>query len=147
MGYSDWGRLPLLLGLVSVLAGSVVLATVMGLLPAEGRMLAPAYIVAAVGGVFVVAGILIMVPEKASPSLRVALFLGVVALLAIICNWSAFAPGVSYGSSGALSFGPFSFLREGVGGSRLVFILAALILDLLILLGLASQIRDYFKDG
>ncbi|MFP3855122.1 MAG: hypothetical protein ACLFWD_12605 [Anaerolineales bacterium] len=127
----------MLLGVVSLFMGTMVLLTVAGVIPAEGRMLAPPWIVGSVGGLFVFAGLLMFVPEDSLQSLRVLLFLVFTALVAIVCNWSAFAPDVAYSSSSSLSLGPFSISGDG-GGSRWVFILAALVLDGLLIAGVVN---------
>jgi hypothetical protein len=51
--------------------------------------------------------------------------------LAITCNWTAFAPGVAYYSSS--SVGPLEFSGQDQVGGRIVFGLAAIAVNLLIL--------------
>jgi len=60
--------------------------------------------------------------------------------LALVCNWSAFAPGLVYESSVGIN----GFEVSGVDqvGGRIVFVLAAAVFDVFILTTIIGWIRS-----
>ncbi|NTW08575.1 MAG: hypothetical protein HGA28_03305, partial [Anaerolineaceae bacterium] len=71
--------------------------------------------------------------------LRTALGIITFITLAAVCNWTAFAPGVTYTSS--TSIGPFSFEGEDQVGGRIVFGLVAIVVDIILISSIILWLR------
>jgi hypothetical protein len=119
-------------GSICFLMGIILLGALTGIIPAEeASFLAPPAIILAIGLGLVVLGFLIWIPKRAPSWIRGLLGMVLLGMLAVICNWSAFAPGVQYSTN--LEIGSFSSGSEDPIGGRIVFGLAALALDLFLL--------------
>jgi len=117
------------IGLAVVAAGLYPLAVATGLATARpGSVHAPLWVVGLTGACFVLAGTLILIPER---QVRLRGFaVGVlVSAFAVIFDWVAFGPG-ERSFSGSLSFGGLA-LHSGGGalGGRIAFGGAALVMD------------------
>lgn len=131
---------PVFLGFFTFGMGTLILGTVLGLLPTEeGAYFASKFIVAAIGFGLILSAILFWIPMTAPSLIKSALFFLVLFLVAIVCNWSAFAPNVHYWSN--TSIGPISMGGEDQIGGRIVFGIVALIIDAFLVDALIAQIR------
>ena len=127
---SRW--IPLLFGSVMLLMAALILGALCGIVPTDGgRFLAPPLIIAAIGVCLLCGGLALWIPAKTPAIVRSGLFLVALASMATACNWTAFAPDVLYYSS--TSIGPLQFTGEDQVGGRIVFGLAAVAVDGLIL--------------
>jgi hypothetical protein len=133
--------IPVLFGSVMLLMGLLILGALFGIIPTEegGQFLAPPLVIASLGLGLVLGGILIWVPYRTPPMVRSILFLVALALVAVVCNWTAFAPNVAYYSS--TSIGPVSITEEGGIGGRIAFGIAALVVDIVFISVLVSVLR------
>jgi hypothetical protein len=119
-------------GLVCCFLGIIILGALAGIIPTdEASFLAPPAILFTIGSGLLLLGIIIWIPENAPSWIRGGLGLALIGMLAVVCNWSAFASDVQYSSN--LQLGPFSSGAEDSIGGRIVFGLAALAVDLLLL--------------
>ncbi len=135
---SPWARA--ILGLVPLLMGLLILGALIGFVPTDGGFFfAPPWVIGALAaGLILFAGM--MWTPGASPAwLRSALGLVMLLLVAIVCNWTAFAPGMRYWSE--TSIGPITTTGEDPIGGRIVFGLAALVVDAVFAYSLYESIR------
>jgi hypothetical protein len=122
----------LFIGSIMMLIAALILGAVVGLVPiGSGEFLAPTVVIVSLGLCFLLGGVLLWLPHQTPVFLRGGLFTWALLFLAITCNWTAFAPGVAYYSSS--SIGPLEFGGEDRVGGRIVFGLAAIAVNLLIL--------------
>jgi cytochrome c oxidase assembly factor CtaG len=82
-------------------------------------------------------------PYRTPPILRSLLFFVALALVTVVCNWTAFAPNVVYYSS--TSIGPVEFSGEAEIGGRIVFGVAALIVNFVFLSTVVAWMRSIVK--
>lgn len=133
-----------LVGGFALLMGVLIIGSLVGLIPTEeGAYFAPRAILWSLGIGFVLGALLLLTIDLAPTWLRSLLFLSALALVAVVCNWSAFAPDVRYVTS--TSMGPLSFSGEDSTGGRIVFGAAALLVDAVLLFGIFSWLRDLWK--
>ncbi|WKZ35250.1 MAG: hypothetical protein QY332_16680 [Anaerolineales bacterium] len=137
--------IPVLFGSVMLLMGALILGALFGIVPTDedGAFLAPPMIIAALGLGFILGAFLLWIPDWTPPLLRTFLFLVTLALVAVVCNWTAFAPQVVYYSS--TSIGPVQFSGESKIGGRIVFGIAALIVDSIFISTLIAWVRSIFR--
>jgi len=132
--------IPVLFGGSAFLMGVLILGAFLGVVPTDGgRFFAPPAVIIALGSGLVLFAALLWIPPKTPALVKSGLVLLALALTAIVCNWTAFAPEVVYSSS--TSIGPFAFLGSDQLGGRIVFGLAALIVDGVILAVLVGWVR------
>jgi len=133
--------IPLLFGGVAFLMGVLILGAHLGVVPTDGgRFTAPPAVILAIGfGLLVGAGIF-WLPRTAPAVVRSGLLLLALGLLAVVCNWTAFASEVIYSSS--TSIGPVSFSGSDQVGGRIAFGLAALLVDAAIVATIVGWIRS-----
>lgn len=137
-----WSRI--LFSLVPLLIGLIIVGAWFGIIPADGRTLrAPAPVILALAGTLILFAFLIWVPSGAPRALKVALPVMLLLLLAVVCNWTAFAPGVRYASE--LSVGPWSWAGEDQMSGRVVFGLAAVAVDAVMVAALFQAVRSWLR--
>ena len=123
-----------------LLMGSIILGAWFGLVPIDGgKFLAPPLVILSLGFCFVLGGMTLWVPARAPVLLRTTFFFLSLVLLTIVCNWTAFAPGVSYASS--TTFGPLTIVGSGGIGGRIAFGIAALAVDALLVFSIVNWVR------
>jgi len=138
--------IPIFFGTVMILMAMIILGALIGLIPAEGQFLAPPFIIASIGICLFCGGIALWTPQKTPPLIKTFIFLIGVLSLATVCNWTAFAPQVTYSSS--TTIGAIQSGGEDQVGGRLVFGAAAIFVDLFILSAVIGWIRSTRrKDG
>ncbi len=133
-----WARA--LLGLVPLTMGVLIIGALVGLVPTDdGAFFAPPWVIGALAaGLILFAGMMWM-PGGSRAWMRAFLGLAVLLLVAVVCNWTAFAPGVRYWSE--TSIGPVGTSGEDPIGGRIVFGLAALVVDAILAFSLFESIR------
>ncbi len=144
----EW--IPVMFGGVMALMGITILGAFLGFIPTgDGQFLVSPLVILALGGGLVFGGLTLLFVAVDSPAwLRSVLFLAVMGSVAVVCNWSAFAPDVVYSTSSSLSFGPIAYSTEGgSGGSRIVFGAAAVLVDAFILYMVFDWVRKHISDG
>ena len=137
--------IPLLCGGVMLLMGLIILGALIGIVPVAqgGRFLAPPLVIVSLGMSLVFGGLLLWIPSQTPALLRTLLFLTALALIAVVCNWSAFAPNVVYESS--TSIGPLEISGESDTGARIVFGVVALLVNVTFIFTLLASVRDAFR--
>ncbi|MBN1538379.1 MAG: hypothetical protein JW908_16705 [Anaerolineales bacterium] len=127
---SPWWA-PVFFGFVMIFMGSLITYLLIWVIP-ESRSAAnaPSWVLAAIAGGFFLGGILLITPQKTPAIIRSLLGFTTIILVAIVCNWTAFAPGMHYTSE--VSLGPVSVSGEDQIGGRIMFGLAALAVDALL---------------
>lgn len=111
--------------------GMLVVCLLIGVFPtSRGAESAPSWVLASIAGGLILAGMLIVLPVETPGFIRSLLGLCALVPGAIVCNWTAFAPGVYYTSE--VSVGPVSVWGEDQIGGRIVFGIAALVVDALL---------------
>lgn len=137
---------PLMFGGVMFLMGAVILGALFGIVPiGDGQWLAPPLVILSLGGGLALGGVMMTLLSSLEgfPWLRSLLFLIVMGLVAVVCNWSAFAPDVVYDSSSSISIGPLAYSSDGgSGGARIVFGIAAVLVDGFMLYLIIAWIRE-----
>ena len=132
--------IPALFGGVAFLMGALTLGAFFGIVPTDGgRFFAPPVVIIALGSGLVLFAVLLWIPRATPAFVKSGLVLLALTLTAIVCNWTAFSPEVVYHSS--TSIGPISFSGPDQLGGRIVFGLAALIVDGVILAVLVGWVR------
>ena len=139
---SRW--MSLFIGAVSLLMGGMVLGAVAGVVPADPEgFIAPRWVVAAIGVGCLVATAVLWMPRNAPQAVKsLVLWLGLL-LVATVCNWSAFAPNVRYTSS--VSIGPWEQAGEDPVGGRIVFGLAALLVNAILVGSVVGAVRGLWQ--
>jgi hypothetical protein len=139
--------IPLLFGGVMLLMGAIIVGAAVGIIPVaeEGRFLAPPLIIMSLGIGLGLGGVLLWIPDRTPPVLRTCLFLVSLALGAVVCNWTAFAPNVVYESS--TSVGPITMTDKSDTGARIAFGVVALIVDGIFISTLLSWFRFVFHGA
>ena len=129
---------------VCLLAGAAVVALATGIIPSdEAKFNAPHWVVGACGGVFMLAGIMILVPPA---MLRVQYFFGAVLLsmFASVFGWIAFGPGERE-FSGSMSVGVItSTAQPSASSGRIVFGIAAVLIGLVAAYAWVRWLRTMF---
>jgi hypothetical protein len=131
--------IPILFGTVMILMALIILGAFYGYIPADGEFTAPPVIILSICICLLAAGMAILIPPGAPAILRTSLGIITFITLAAVCNWTAFAPGVTYTSSS--SIGPFSFEGEDQVGGRIVFGLVAIVVDIILVSSLFIWLR------
>jgi hypothetical protein len=124
--------IPIFFGSVMVMMGGLILGAQLGFVPTgDGEWLAPPTIIVSLSLSLILGGFLLWIPQNWPVVIRTAFLLATIAAVVTVCNWTAFAPGVVYYSS--TSIGPVTFEGESSIGGRIVFIVAALAVDIFVL--------------
>lgn len=133
--------IPVLFGAVAFLMGVLILGAFLGIVPTDGgRFTAPPAVILGIGLSLLVGAAIFWLPRTAPAVVRSGLLVLALGLLAVVCNWTAFAPDVIYSSS--VSIGPVSFSGSDQVGGRIAFGLAALLVDAVIIATIAGWIRS-----
>jgi hypothetical protein len=131
---------PIFFGGVCFLLGVVILGSQAGVIPtAEGAFFAPPSVITALAIGLIILALAIGIPARSPAFLRGLLGFLALAMFAVVCNWSAFAPNVRYSTN--FQIGPFSGSGEDPIGGRIVFGIVALAIDGLLLSWLVWTIR------
>jgi hypothetical protein len=129
-------------GLAALLMACLIAGAQFELIPAEpDAFFAPMPVITAIWVGLLLGALLVWLPERTPPVLRAAVAFLVLCLVAVVCNWSAFAPGVTYTST--TSFGGFEATNEDPIGGRFVFGLAAIVVDLILIGGIVYAVRRF----
>jgi hypothetical protein len=127
-------------GLAALLMSCLIAGAQSGVIPAEpDAFFAPMPVITAIWVGLLLGTLLVWLPERSPPVLRAAVAFVVLCLVAVVCNWSAFAPGVTY--TRTTSFGGFETTHVDPIGGRFVFGVAAIVVDLILLGGIAYAVR------
>ena len=90
----DRGRL--LIAAACLLMASLIAGAQSGIIPSgEGAFFAPPQVITALWVGMLLAGALFLLPERSPSALKAGLAFLVLCLVAVVCNWSAFAPDVT----------------------------------------------------
>lgn len=136
--------IPILFGSVALLMGALILGALFGIVPTDGgRFMAPPIVILALGLGMLLGGLMLWIPQKWPASIKTLLLTGVLVSMSVVCNWTAFAPGVVYQSS--TSFGPVTIEGESSIGGRIAFGVAAAIVDLVVLSILIGWVRALWR--
>ena len=138
--------IPFLFGSVMMLMGTLILGVLFEVVPVDedGQFLAPSLVIFSLGLGLASGGFLLWLPFQTPPRLRTFLALVVMVFMLVVCNWTAFAPNVVYHSS--TSIGPLEVSgKAGIGG-RIVFGIAALIVNSIFLSTLIAWLREIFRS-
>ncbi len=132
---------PFLFGSVMILMGALILGALWGYVPTDGgRFTAPSWVIISLGVCLMSAGLGFWLPRQSASLIKSILLVIALGTLALVCNWTAFAPGVEYQSSAAL--GVMEINGTDQIGGRIAFGLAALATDVF----LGFSIYSWFKS-
>jgi len=135
--------IPLLFGFAMIFMGVLIVCLLIGVFPvSRGSESAPSWVLASIASVLILGGILMIIPQSTPAFIRAILGFGTLVLAAIVCNWTAFAPGVHYTSE--VSLGAVSVSGEDQIGGRIVFGLVALAVDALFIWEIVYEVRKRF---
>jgi hypothetical protein len=136
--------LPIIFGLVCFLLGSIIIGAQIGIVPTErGAFFAPPLVISSLGVGLILLAIVSWIPVRAPAFIRGFLGLVTLLLVAVVCNWSAFAPAVRYASN--YQIGPFFGGGEDQVGGRIVFGLVAVVIDAVIIGWILSLLVRAFR--
>jgi hypothetical protein len=134
------GTIPALFALVPFAMAMLIFGAQLGVIPADdGVFFAPPPVITALWLGLLLFSFVVAIPRQAPAWLRTLMGLALMLLVGVVCNWTAFAPGVRYTST--TSIGPFSSSGEDPIGGRIVFGLAALVVDAILIGSLAYWAR------
>ncbi len=137
-----WVRI--VFSLVPLLMGMVILGAWFGFVPTDGGSFqAPAAVILSLAGGLILFAFLVWLPSEAPKALKLGLPAILVLLVAVVCNWTAFAPGLRYTSE--VTIGPWSSSGEDQVGGRIAFGLAALAVDAVLVIGIFTTLRDWLR--
>jgi cytochrome c oxidase assembly factor CtaG len=100
-------------------------------------------VILSLGLSLVLGGLLLWIPKRTPPAVRGFLFLVALALVTVVCNWTAFAPNMLDSSS--TSIGPLSIAGEAGIAGRIAFGLAALVVDIFFIVTLIAWLRSTLR--
>jgi hypothetical protein len=133
-----WIRI--LFGLCAALMGALILGALVGVVPTDGGgFTAPAGIILALGAGLILFAILLWIPRSTPGVVKTVLGGLLFLLVAGVCNWTAFAPGVRYTSE--TTIGGWTTSGEDPVGGRIVFGAAAVAIDAVLAYGIFGAIR------
>jgi hypothetical protein len=133
-----WIRM--LFGAAPILMGAVILGALAGVVPTDGgRFLAPPWVILPLGAGLILFGLGLWMPASTPPQLKSAIFLILLLLVAVVCNWTAFAPGIVYTSE--TTIGGWTTSGEDPVGGRIVFGIVALAIDALLAFSVVDIVR------
>ncbi len=142
-GLSPW--IKFLLGLIPLSMGAIILGALVGFVPTgDGQFLAPAWVIASIGAGLVLFAVTVWIPSSSPRVVRSVLGLLLLVLVAVVCNWTAFATGVRY--TGEFSLGPISQSSEDPVGGRIVFGVVAIAIDLLFAYSIFRAVRRRLRS-
>lgn len=140
---SPWMRVPF--GLVPLVMGVIILGALAGFVPTgDGKFLAPVWVIASIGTGLVLFAVMVWIPGSSPVIVRSSLGLLLFVLVAIVCNWTAFAPGVHYTTE--FSLGPISQTGEDPVGGRIVTGLVAIAIDMLFAYSIFDAVRRHRRS-
>jgi hypothetical protein len=135
-----WARI--LFSLIPLLMGALILGAWFGLVPTDGgRFHAPAAVIVSLGGGLILFAVAVWIPHTAPKALRIGLPAILLLLVAVVCNWTAFAPGIRYTSQ--VTIGPWSSSGEDQVGGRIAFGLVAVAIDVILAIGILASLRNW----
>lgn len=135
---------PILFGCAMILISALILGAVTGVVPTgDGTWSIPPMVVASLGLCLLLIGAAMAAPEQAPAILRGGLFTFGMFFMAVFCNWTAFAPSMTYESS--ISLGPLAVEGQDQLGGRIVFGLAVIVVDLVLLSAVWGWVRPKRK--
>jgi hypothetical protein len=137
--------IPILFGSVMIFMATIILGALIGIVPADGVFLAPPIIIAGIVIGLFFGGIALWIPSKTPSIIKSGIFLIALFSLATVCNWTAFAPEVTYTSS--TSIGLLQISGDDQIGGRVVFGAAAIVIDLILLSVVIGWIRPSRRKG
>jgi hypothetical protein len=141
-GQPVWVRLAF--SLVPLLMGLLILGAWFGIVPTDGGSFnAPPAVIFSLAGGLILFAFLVWIPSEAPKTLRVGLPAFLLLAVAVVCNWTAFAPGLHYTSE--MAIGPWSSSGEDQVGGRIAFGLAALAVDALVVTGILTALRGWLR--
>jgi hypothetical protein len=141
-GQPIWVRL--LFSLVPLLMGLVILGAWFGVVPTGGGSFhAPAAVLLSLAAGLILFAAAVWIPSNAPKALRLGLPATLLLLVAVVCNWTAFAPGIRYTSE--ITIGAWTTSREDLIGARIAFGLVALAIDAVLVYGILTAVRQRLR--
>jgi hypothetical protein len=138
-----WVRL--LFSLVPLLMGLVILGAWFGVVPTDGGSFhAPPSVILSLAAGLILFAAAIWIPSGAPKALRLGLPAILLLLVAVVCNWTAFATGIRYTSE--MTLGGWTTTGEDQVGGRIAFGLAALAVDAILVTGLFTTLRNWLRS-
>ena len=131
--------------IVPLAMGLLILGAQLGLVPTDGgTFFAPPWVIIALATGLILFALALWLPDRTPTFLKGLLFIGIMGAIALVCNWSAFAPNIRYTST--VSVGPFKMSGEDQLGGRIVFGIVALVIDGVLLFGLVDWARKLLRS-
>jgi len=136
--------LRLIFSLVPLLMGLVILGAWFGVVPTDGGSFnAPPAVILALAGGLILFAFLIWIPKETPKAVRLILPTILLLAVAVVCNWTAFAPGIRHTSE--VTIGPWSSSGEDQVGGRIAFGLVAIAIDAIVVLGIFVTVRRWLR--
>jgi len=137
-----WIRI--LFSLVPLLMGLVILGAWFGFIPTDGGSFhAPPAVIFALAGGLILFAFLVWIPSEAPRAVRLVLPTILLLSVAVVCNWTAFAPGITYTSE--VTIGPWSSSGEDQVGGRIAFGVVAVVIDAIVVVGVFETVRRWLR--
>jgi hypothetical protein len=137
-----WARI--LFSLVPLVMGLVILGAWFGIVPTDrGSFHAPAAVILSLAGGLILFAFLVWIPSEAPKVVRLGLPAILMLAVAVVCNWTAFAPGIRYSSE--VTIGPWASSGEDQAGGRIAFGVVAVAIDAILAIGILASVRNWLR--
>ena len=137
-----WARI--IFSLVPLLMGLIILGAWFGIVPTDGGSFqAPAAVILSLAGGLILFAFAVWIPGDSPKAVRVGLPAILMLLVAVVCNWTAFAPGIRYTSE--VTIGPWTSTGEDQVGGRIAFGLVAAAIDAILVIGILATLRNWLR--
>lgn len=146
LGKPDLGRYVIAAGCLTM--AGLIAGAQFGIIPAEaGAFFAPPLVITALWIGLALGGVVFLMPTWLPGTVRSLLFFAILGLVAVVCNWTAFAPNVTYTSTTSFSglFGGIAVAQEDPIGGRIVFGLVAIAVDLVLAGSIIYAVRQAIR--
>jgi hypothetical protein len=139
---SPW--IPRFFAIVPFVMGLLILGAFLGFVPTDGgTFFAPPWVIITLAMGLILFSLVLWLPDRTPAFFKSVMFIGVMGAVALVCNWTAFAPGIKYTST--FTIGPIETSGEDQLGGRVAFGIVALVIDGILLLGLADWVRKLLR--
>jgi hypothetical protein len=132
----------IIFSLVPLVMGLVILGAWFGIVSTDGGSFrAPGAVIISLAVGLILFAAAVWIPGTPPKALRLGVTAILLLLVAVVCNWTAFAPGIRHTSD--VMIGPRTSSGEDQVGGRIAFAAVAVGIDAILAIGLLASIRHW----